>query len=69
MSSTPSSDVPHPELAAERAAVADLYRRLDAARELAVTRFRQALAMPVINPQSLGEREAAARFQGQRPAR
>src|SRR4051794_8474396 len=55
-----------PEVAAEQTAVADLYRRLDAARELAVTRFRQALAMPVINPQSLGEREAAARFQGQR---
>src|SRR3954452_2449761 len=55
-----------PEVAAEQTAVTDLYRRLDAARELAVTRFRQALAMPVINPQSLGEREAAARFQGQR---
>src|SRR3954454_16260408 len=55
-----------PEVAAEQTAVTDLYRRLDAARELAVTRFRQALAMPVINPQSLGEREAAARFEGQR---
>jgi DNA helicase IV len=58
--------VPDPDLVTEQLAVTDLYRRLDAARELAVTRFRQALAMPVINPQSLGEREAAARFQGQR---
>ena len=57
---------PDADLVAEQSAVTDLYRRLDAARELAVTRFRQALAMPVINPQSLGEREAAARFQGQR---
>src|SRR4051812_10999926 len=65
--SSTSPPVTHdPEVAAEQTAVADLYRRLDAARELAVTRFRQALAMPVINPQSLGEREAAARFQGQR---
>ncbi|MGY1858338.1 HelD family protein [Modestobacter sp. SYSU DS0290] len=55
-----------PERAAEQPAVDDLYRRLDAARELAVMRFRQALAMPVINPQSLGEREAAARFQSAR---
>ena len=53
-------------VAAEQVAVDDLYRRLDDARELAVTRFRQALAAPVINPQSLGEREAAARFQSQR---
>src|SRR3712207_5810282 len=64
--SSTSSATTDPDLAAEQTAVTDLYRRLDAARELAVTRFRQALAMPVINPQSLGEREAAARFQGQR---
>ncbi|MEU2348701.1 helicase [Modestobacter sp. NPDC049651] len=57
---------PDSDLAREQTAVDDLYRRLDDARELAVTRFKQALAMPVINPQSLGEREAAARFQGQR---
>ncbi|WP_222270773.1 HelD family protein [Modestobacter marinus] len=55
-----------PDLQAEQTAVTDLYRRLDDARELAVTRFRQALAMPAINPQALGEREAAARFQTQR---
>ena len=54
------------ELTREQAAVDDLYRRLDDTRELAVTRFKQALAMPVINPQSLGEREAAARFHSQR---
>ncbi|WP_369141020.1 HelD family protein [Modestobacter versicolor] len=66
MSSSPPDAAPDPALAAEQTAVTDLYRRLDAARELAVTRFRQALAAPIINPQSLGEREAAARFQGQR---
>src|SRR5919202_1050817 len=66
LSSTSSAVVPDPALSTEQASVDDLYRRLDDARELAVTRFRQALAMPVINPQSLGEREAAARFQGQR---
>ncbi|CCH89635.1 DNA/RNA helicase, superfamily I [Modestobacter italicus] len=66
MSSSSQGVAPDPDLAAEQTAVTDLYRRLDAARELAVTRFRQALAMPIINPQSLGEREAAARFQGQR---
>ncbi|WP_299958956.1 AAA family ATPase [uncultured Modestobacter sp.] len=55
-----------PELAAEQVAVTDLYRRLDANRDHAVHRFKQALAMPVINPQSLGEREAAARFQSAR---
>src|SRR3954451_9116906 len=66
LSSTSPALAPAPDLAAEESAVADLYRRLDAARELAVTRFRQALAMPVINPQSLGEREAAAQFQGRR---
>src|SRR3954452_14590924 len=66
LSSTSSAAPSVPDLAAEQTAVTDLYRRLDAARELAVTRFRQALAMPVINPQSLGEREAAARFQGPR---
>jgi len=54
------------ELAGEQAAVADLYRRLDANREHAVYRFKQALAMPAINPQALGEREAAASFQTQR---
>src|SRR3712207_9195976 len=68
--SSTSSPVPSdPELATEQVAVADLYRRLDAARAHAVTRFRQALAMPVINPQSLGEREAAARFQSQQIGR
>jgi DNA helicase IV len=66
LSSTSSAVAPDPELAAEQTAVADLYRRLDATRAHALTRFRQALAMPVINPQSLGEREAAARFQSQR---
>ncbi|WP_369134693.1 helicase [Modestobacter sp. I12A-02662] len=65
--SSPSPSVPDAaDLPAEQTAVTDLYRRLDAARELAVTRFRQALAMPAINPQALGEREAAARFQTQR---
>ena len=41
-----------PELAAEQVAVTDLYRRLDANREHAVYRFKQALAMPAINPQA-----------------
>jgi DNA helicase IV len=66
LSSTSPAVPSDPDLVVEQAAVADLYRRLDATREHAVTRFRQALAMPVINPQSLGEREAAARFQSQR---
>ncbi|MCU1620162.1 MAG: helD [Modestobacter sp.] len=66
MSSSSRDVAPDPDLATEQIAVADLYRRLDATRAHAVTRFRQALAMPVINPQSLGEREATARFQGQR---
>src|SRR3954451_10277194 len=47
LSSTSPAVTQDPEPAAEQTAVADLYRRLDAARELAVTRFRQALAMPV----------------------
>ncbi|MCU1620008.1 MAG: helD, partial [Modestobacter sp.] len=46
MSSTSSAVAPDPELAAEQTAVADLYRRLDATRAHALTRFRQALAMP-----------------------
>src|SRR3954462_3094891 len=66
LSSTSSAAPSVPDLAAEQTAVTDLYRRLDAARELAVTRFRQGLALPVINPQALGERGGAARFQGQR---
>ena len=63
MSSPSLSD---PDVQAEQTAVTDLYRRLDDARDLAVTRFKQALAMPAINPQALGEREASARFQSQR---
>ena len=51
--SSSSQDVsPDPDLAAEQGCVTDLYRRLDAARELAVTRFRQALATPTHNPQA-----------------
>lgn len=56
-----------PALAAEQAHVTGLYRRLDDARELAVTRMRQAISGPGAgNPQSLGEREAIVRFHAER---
>jgi DNA helicase IV len=56
-----------PELATEQAHVTGLYRRLDDARALAVTRMRQAISGPSAgNPQSLGEREAIVRFHAER---
>jgi DNA helicase IV len=56
-----------PDLAAEQAHVTGLYQRLDDARELAVTRLKQAISGPSAgNPQSLGEREAAVRFHAAR---
>jgi DNA helicase IV len=60
----PGSD---PDLAAEQDHVTGLYRRLDDARALAVTRMRQAISGPSAgNPQSLGEREATVRFHAER---
>ncbi len=67
-SSTPDPATGAPgAVAAEQEHVTGLYRRLDAARELAVTRRAQAISAPLVgNPQALGEREAAVRFHGTR---
>ena len=63
----PRSDaVPHSELATEQEYVTDLYRRLDAARDLAARRLRQAITSPAVSPQDLQERDATVRFQGER---
>jgi DNA helicase IV len=59
-------DAAHPDLAAEQVHVTGLYRRLDDARALAVTRFQQAIGGHAGNPQALGEREAAVNFQAAR---
>ena len=56
-----------PVLAAEQEHVTGLYARLDAARELAVTRRQQAISAPLVdNAQAMGEKEAAVRFHGTR---
>ncbi|MCW2582478.1 MAG: helicase, superfamily [Klenkia sp.] len=65
------SDTPEvptdPVLAAEQQHVTGLYARLDAARELAVTRRQQAISAPLVdNAQAMGEKEAAVRFHGTR---
>ncbi|MGY1778443.1 HelD family protein [Geodermatophilus sp. SYSU D00804] len=54
------------EVALEQEYVTDLYRRLDAARELASTRWRQAITWPAVDPQALQERDATVRFHGER---
>ncbi len=69
MPATPSDVVPDPdlpELAHEQGYVTDLYRRLDAARDLAATRWRQAITWPAVDPQALQERDATVRFHGER---
>ncbi|MGR7023211.1 HelD family protein [Geodermatophilus sp. URMC 62] len=66
MPATPSDVVPDPELASEQEYVTDLYARLDAARELATRRLRQAISWPAVDPQALQERDATVRFQTER---
>ncbi|WP_448640423.1 HelD family protein [Geodermatophilus sp. URMC 63] len=66
MPATPSDVVPDPELACEQEYVTDLYARLDAARELATRRLRQAISWPAVDPQALQERDATVRFQTER---
>ncbi|MGY1606420.1 HelD family protein [Geodermatophilus sp. SYSU D00700] len=66
MPATPSDVVPDPELAREQEYVTDLYHRLDAARELAARRMRQAITWPAVDPQALQERDATVRFHGER---
>jgi DNA helicase IV len=63
---TPSDVVPDPELVHEQQYVTDLYTRLDAARELATRRLRQAISWPAVDPQALQERDATVRFQTER---
>jgi DNA helicase IV len=63
---TPSDVVPDPELASEQQYVTDLYARLDAARDLATRRLRQAISWPAVDPQALQERDATVRFQTER---
>ncbi|MDP9428724.1 MAG: AAA family ATPase [Actinomycetota bacterium] len=58
--------MPHPEIDAEQQYVQDLYGRLDAARDLAEQRLKQAIAWPAVDPQALQERDATVRFQTQR---
>ncbi|MGY1792749.1 HelD family protein [Geodermatophilus sp. SYSU D00525] len=70
MPASPSDVAPDPgldtEVALEQVYVTDLYRRLDAARELASTRWRQAITWPAVDPQTLQERDATVRFHGER---
>ncbi|MEX5718728.1 HelD family protein [Geodermatophilus maliterrae] len=66
MPTTRSDVVPHPELTREQHYVTDLYTRLDAARELATRRLRQAITWPAVDPQALQERDATVRFQTER---
>src|ERR687894_1552562 len=58
--------VPHPEIDAEQQYVKELYGRLDAARDLAEQRLKQAIAWPAVDPQALQERDATVRFQTER---
>ncbi|WP_235927946.1 HelD family protein [Goekera deserti] len=59
--------VPDPDTVTEQDHVTELYRRLDDARERAVTRLRQAISAPLVdNPQALGEKEANVRFHSER---
>jgi DNA helicase IV len=63
---TRSDVVPDSELATEQEYVTDLYRRLDAARDHAAHRLRQAITSPAVSPQDLQERDATVRFQSER---
>ncbi|MGY1745600.1 HelD family protein [Blastococcus sp. SYSU D00695] len=64
--STEPTSAPSTELAAEQEYVSDLYARLDAARDLAARRLRQAITSPAVSPQDLQERDATVRFQSER---
>ncbi|SNS89907.1 DNA helicase IV [Geodermatophilus pulveris] len=66
MPTTQHEVVPHPDLETEQQYVKDLYGRLDAARDLAEHRLRQAIAWPAVDPQALQERDATVRFQTER---
>ncbi len=66
MPTTRSDVVPSSELTLEQEYVTDLYARLDAARDLASRRLRQAITSPAVSPQDLQERDATVRFQGER---
>src|SRR3712207_9342662 len=58
--------VPHPEMETEQQYVRELYGRLDAARDLAERRLKQAISWPAVDPQALQERDATVRFQTER---
>ncbi|MFW3172051.1 HelD family protein [Geodermatophilus sp. CPCC 206100] len=66
MPTTQPDVVPHPEIEAEQQYVEELYGRLDAARDLAATRLKQAISWPAVDPQALQERDATVRFQTER---
>ncbi|SDX54866.1 DNA helicase IV [Geodermatophilus africanus] len=66
MPTTQPEVVPHPEIDAEQQYVKELYGRLDAARDLAERRLKQAIAWPAVDPQALQERDATVRFQTER---
>ncbi len=66
MPTTRSDAVPSSELTLEQEYVTDLYARLDAARDLASRRLRQAITSPAVSPQDLQERDATVRFQSER---
>ncbi|NEK57089.1 AAA family ATPase [Geodermatophilus sabuli] len=51
---------------AEQQYVKELYGRLDAARDLADKRLKQAISWPAVDPQALQERDATVRFQTER---
>ncbi|MGY1703632.1 HelD family protein [Geodermatophilus sp. SYSU D00697] len=66
MPTTQPEVVPHPEIEAEQQYVEELYGRLDAARDLAEQRLKQAISWPAVDPQALQERDATVRFQTER---
>ena len=66
MPTTQPEVVPHPEIDAEQQYVKELYARLDAARDLAERRLKQAISWPAVDPQALQERDATVRFQTER---
>ena len=66
MPTTQPEVVPHPEIETEQQYVRELYGRLDAARDLAERRLKQAISWPAVDPQALQERDATVRFQTER---
>ena len=66
MPTTQPEVVSHPEIDAEQQYVKELYARLDAARDLAGRRLKQAISWPAVDPQALQERDATVRFQTER---